>query len=51
LGLEYYFKPEFSVYLKAGGRFFTNPLMLYAGGSDMDPEMGINGQVGAFLAF
>jgi hypothetical protein len=49
-GLEYYFKPEFSIYLKAAGRFFTNPLLLYAGGEDMDPELGAQAQLGAFLA-
>jgi hypothetical protein len=44
-GLEYYVIPEFSVYLKAAGRFFTNP------GVDADPEMGINGSLGVFVAF
>lgn len=48
LGLEYYFKPEFSIFAKVGGRFFTNPLQMMV---ELDPEMGAFAQVGAFLAF
>jgi hypothetical protein len=48
LGLEYYFKPEFSIFAKVGGRFFTNPLQMTV---DLDPEMGAFAQMGAFLAF
>jgi hypothetical protein len=50
LGLEYYFLPEFSIYLKAAGRFFTNPLQLYAG-EDSEPEAAVQANLGAFLAF
>jgi hypothetical protein len=45
LGLEYYVLPEFSVYLKAAGRFFGNPTY-----EDADPEMGANVSLGVFLA-
>ncbi|HUU02009.1 MAG TPA: hypothetical protein VM425_11240 [Myxococcota bacterium] len=50
-GLEYYFLPEFSIYLNAAGRFFTNPLSSIFPGADVDPEMGAQLNVGAFLAF
>ncbi len=48
LGLEYYIIPEFSLYLKAAGRYFTNPLKL---DDDSDPELAINLSLGAFLGF
>jgi hypothetical protein len=47
-GVEYYFKPEFSIYFKAVGRYFTNPLQF---GLELPDEIGIQGTLGAFLAF
>ncbi len=49
LGLEYYFSPEFSIFSKVAGRFFTNPMEGFA--TEVDPEMGGQVQLGAFLAF
>jgi len=49
-GLEYYIMPEFSIFSKFAGRFFTNPMQM-AGGGDADPEMGGQVQIGALLAF
>jgi hypothetical protein len=52
LGAEYYIKPELSVYLKAAGRFFTNPVEdTHRDNEKLDPELGVNASVGAFLAF
>ncbi len=51
LGLEYYFIPEFSVYLKAAFRYFTEPLGLENGSYDYQAELGANGSLGVFLAF
>jgi hypothetical protein len=48
-GLEYYFMPEFSLYFKLAGRFFTNPLDF--GGGTLDAEMAVQANLGAFLAF
>lgn len=48
-GLEYYIIPEFSVFTKLAGRFFTNPMQMVGG--DVDPEMGGQVQIGALLAF
>jgi len=48
LGFEYYFLPEFSIYLKLAGRYFTNPLTIYV---DADPEAAVQANLGAFLAF
>ena len=50
LGLEYYIMPEFSLYLKAAGRYFTNPLEM-ARGNKPDPELAINLSLGALLCF
>ncbi|HUU01692.1 MAG TPA: hypothetical protein VM425_09645 [Myxococcota bacterium] len=50
LGLEYYIMPEFSLYLKAAGRYFTNPIII-AGGSDPDPELAIDLSLGVLLCF
>ena len=49
MGFEYYFVPEFSIYLKAAGRFFTNPTD-FGGFEDPNPEMGVNMFIGAFYA-
>ncbi len=49
LGVEYYIQPEFSVYLKGGFRFFTNPIF-YGSGVDAEPEMGVNVSLGVFYA-
>jgi len=46
-GLEYYFMPEFSLFFKVAGRFFTNPLDFV----NAEPEMAVQANLGAFLAF
>ncbi len=49
LGIEYYIFPEFSIYLKAAFRYFTEPL---SSENDLyEAELGANGSLGVFLAF
>lgn len=49
-GAEYYIKPEFSVFLKVAGRFFTNPVE-ETGLKTSDFELGGNASLGLFAAF
>jgi hypothetical protein len=49
LGLEYYIKPEFSIYFKGMFRYFTEPLDAEVEG--YKAEMGVNASLGVFLAF
>jgi hypothetical protein len=49
LGLEYYIKPEFSIYFKGMFRYFTEPLDDTVEG--YKAEMGVNASLGVFLAF
>ena len=44
LGFEYYFFPEFSLYLDLVGRFFTNPYTIVS--SDVNQEMGAQANLG-----
>jgi hypothetical protein len=50
LAFEYYIMPEFSLYLHAAGRYFTNPLDLNGVG-DSHPEMGVNASLGVRIGF
>jgi hypothetical protein len=46
-GAEYYIKPEFSLFFKIAGRFFTNPVE----GAGGDFELGGNASLGLLVAF
>ncbi len=50
VGMEYYLVPEFSIYVRAAGRYFTNPLS-YDFGEAADPETGLCASAGVFVAF
>jgi hypothetical protein len=48
-GVEYYFKPELSLYANGALRFFSNPMSTMGGNAPA--EIGANFSIGGFYAF